>query len=363
MEHNRCIIIAEAGVNHNGDPALAKQMVDVAKNAGVDYIKFQTFIPRELVTGDAEKADYQKRETGGNDSQLQMLKKLALPDEAFWELREYCDAVGIGFLSTPFDLNSIDFLAGLNMDYWKVPSGEITDLPYLEKIAETGKRVILSTGMSGMDEIAAALDVLERKGSGEITLLHCNTEYPTPFADVNLLAMKEMGDRFHRSVGYSDHTLGIEVPIAAVALGAKVIEKHFTLDQTMEGPDHKASLMPGKLKEMVQAVRNIETALGDGRKRCSASETNNMRTVRKSIVAAVKIKKGELFTEENVTTKRPGDGLSPMRWHELIGKRARRDYWPDELIEKEEMDVPDRHGYGDTGGIRLVKTIDGKNRK
>lgn len=324
-------------MNHNGSLALAKQMVDAAKQAGADYIKFQTFIPQELATGSAEKADYQKRETGGSASQLEMLKKLALPKEAFRQLKRYCDETGISFLSTPFDLKSIDFLAGLDMDYWKIPSGEITDLPYLEKIGKTGKRVILSTGMSEMDEIAAALDVLEKNGSGEILLLHCNTEYPTPFADVNLLAMKEMEHVFHKAVGYSDHTLGIEAAVAAATLGAKVIEKHFTLDKVMEGPDQKASLMPGELAELVRAVRNIEAALGDGRKRRSASEAHNVRIVRKSIVAARKIKKGELFTEENIAAKRPGNGISPMWWHELIGRRAERDYVQDELISNEEL--------------------------
>lgn len=337
--NSKCIIIAEAGVNHNGDLALAKQMVDAAKTAGADYIKFQTFIPHELVTEGADKAYYQKQKGAKTDSQLEMLIRLALPDEAFRQLKRYCDTAGIGFLSTPFDLRSIDFLGRLDMDFWKIPSGEITNLPYLEKIAGTGKKVLLSTGMSGLDEIAAAVEILEKKGSGEMVLLHCNTEYPTPFKDVNLLAMKEIAQVFRKDVGYSDHTAGIEVPVAAVALGARVIEKHFTLDRTMEGPDHMASLVPEELAEMVRSVRNIETALGDGRKRCSASEARNIRAVRKSIVASRKIKKGELFTEENITAKRPGDGISPMRWHEIIGKQARQDYRPDEMIREEEIHV------------------------
>lgn len=335
MENERCIIIAEAGVNHNGDVRLAGKMIEEAERAGADYIKFQTFVPQGLVTATAEKSNYQKRETGENGSQLDMLKKLALSQEEFRQLKQCCGEVGIGFLSTPFDLKSIDFLFSLGMDFWKVPSGEITNLPYLEKIAKTGKSVVLSTGMSEPEEIAAAVEILEKNGSGEITLLHCNTEYPTPFADVNLLAMRELGQVFHKRVGYSDHTIGIEVPVAATALGARVIEKHFTLDRGMDGPDHKASLEPDELKRMVRAVRNIEAAMGDGRKRRTASESRNVSVVRKSIVAAEKIKAGEIFTENNITTKRPGTGISPMEWHEILGKRAGRDYEPDELIQKE----------------------------
>lgn len=333
------IIIAEAGVNHNGDLKLAKQMVEKAKQAGADYIKFQTFVAEDLVIDRAEKADYQKRETGNNESQLEMLEKLALPNEAFVELKKYCDKVGIGFLSTPFDLKSIDFLSSLDMDYWKIPSGEITNLPYLEKIAKTGKKVILSTGMSELDEIQDAVDILEKNGSSDIILLHCNTEYPTPFEDVNLRAMEQMRDIFHKTVGYSDHTKGIEIPIAAVALGAKVIEKHFTLDRQMEGPDHKASLEPEELAAMAMAIRNIESALGDGKKRKTVSERHNVNIVRKSIVVSRDIKVGEIFTEDNITVKRPGNGISPMAWYQIIGKKAKRDYKKDTLIEKDYLDV------------------------
>lgn len=337
MGHEGCIIIAEAGVNHNGDPGLAKGMVEAAKEAGADYVKFQTFVPRELVTGDAAKADYQKERTGADGSQLGMLERLALSREAFRQLEAHCVRVGIGFLSTPFDLESIDFLSDFGMDFWKVPSGEITDLPYLERIARTGKDIVLSTGMSRMDEIEAAIGVLERGGAGEITLLHCNTEYPTPFCDVNLLAMKEMGRVFRKKIGYSDHTAGIEVPVAAAALGAAVIEKHFTMDRMMEGPDHRASLEPDELKCMVTAIRNVETALGDGEKRRTDSEARNVRAARKSIVAAGSIRAGEPFTEANLAAKRPGNGISPMKWHELTGRRAKRDYGPEEAIREEEL--------------------------
>lgn len=332
------IIIAEAGVNHNGSLHLAKEMVEKAKAAGADYIKFQTFIPEELVTCKAEKAQYQKMQTGST-SQLDMLRSLTLPNEAFVALKNYCDQLGIGFLSTPFDLKSIEFLSSFNMDCWKVPSGEITNLPYLEKIGKTQKKVILSTGMSEIDEIRAALDILEKNGSPDITILHCNTEYPTPFTDVNLLAMKQIESTFHKAVGYSDHTQGIEIPIAAVALGAKVIEKHFTLDRTMEGPDHKASLEPDELSSMVKAIRNVEAALGDGKKKRTASEENNRNIVRKSIVAAKSIKAGEIFTEDNITVKRPGTGISPMEWYQILGNTATKDYDPDEPIEKECSDV------------------------
>lgn len=336
MENNRhVIIIAEAGVNHNGDLGLAKKMVEEAKKAGADYVKFQTFIPRELVTASAKKADYQKKEAEKNDSQLKMLQNLALEDEAFVELKEYCSKLEIGFLSTPFDFKSIDFLASLDMDYWKVPSGEITNLPYLEKIAKTGKKVILSTGMSEMDEIRDAVAVLEKNGASEIMILHCNTEYPTPFADVNLSAMKQIECNFKKQVGYSDHTEGIEVPIAAAALGARVIEKHFTLDKRMEGPDHQASLEPEQLADMVRAIRHIEEAVGDGKKRRSCSEKHNVDIVRKSIVASKDIKAGEIFTEENITVKRPGNGVSPMEWYKVLGKKAARDYLADEFIQKE----------------------------
>lgn len=327
------LIIAEAGVNHNGGMELAKQMVVAAKEAGADYVKFQTFIPKNLVSRFAEKAEYQKKTTGEEDSQLQMLEKLALTQEDFVELQSYCKEVGIGFISTPFDLESIDFLNTLDMDFWKLPSGEVTNLPYLEKIAQTGKKIIMSTGMCEMNEISDAIRVLEKNGAGEISVLHCNTEYPTPFSDVNLLAMHEMAEVLQKPVGYSDHTVGIEVPVAAVALGATVIEKHFTLDKTMEGPDHAASLEPAELAEMVKSIRNIELARGDGKKCCSMSEKKNLHIVRKSIVAKTEIKEGEIFTEKNLTVKRPGNGINPMKWHVVIGRRANRDYNIDELIE------------------------------
>ena len=326
------LIIAEAGVNHNGSMTLAKKMVEEAKRAGADYIKFQTFVPEKLVSKFAEKAEYQKKNTGNEKSQLEMLEKLALTNQDFIELQEYCKEIGIGFISTPFDFASISFLDKLNMDFWKLPSGEITNLPYLEAIAHTGKKVIMSTGMCEMPEIQEAIQVLEKNGTNDITVLHCNTEYPTPFSDVNLLAMKQMKEILQKPIGYSDHTIGIEVPIAAVALGAVVIEKHFTLDKTMEGPDHAASLEPDELKAMVAAIRNIEKSLGDGNKCRTKSESQNVGVARKSIVAGCDIKKGEVFSEKNLTVKRPGTGISPMKWHELLGTTAQRDYLKDELI-------------------------------
>ena len=329
------IIIAEAGVNHNGSLAAAKQMVLAARNAGADYIKFQTFSPEKLVSVYAEKAEYQKQTTGTEESQLEMLKKLALTQEDFLELKTYCRQQGIGFLSTPFDLDSIHFLDKLNMDFWKLPSGEITNLPYLLEIAGTGKPVVMSTGMCGMEEIRQAVDCLKKAGTPEITLLHCNTEYPTPMEDVNLKAMITMEKEFCLPVGYSDHTRGIESPVAAAALGACVLEKHFTLDRGMEGPDHQASLEPEELKAMVTAVRNVEEALGSGKKEPSQSEQKNRAVARKSIVAKCRIKKGERFSEENLTVKRPGTGISPMRWPELMGQTADRDYAEDELIGKD----------------------------
>lgn len=329
------IIIAEAGVNHNGSLAAAKQMVLAARNAGADYIKFQTFSPEKLVSVYAEKAEYQKQTTGTEESQLEMLKKLALTQEDFLELKTYCRQQGIGFLSTPFDLDSIHFLDKLNMDFWKLPSGEITNLPYLLEIARTEKPVVMSTGMCGMEEIGQAVDCLKKAGTPEITLLHCNTEYPTPMKDVNLKAMITMEKEFCLPVGYSDHTQGIEIPVAAAALGACVLEKHFTLDRGMEGPDHQASLEPEELKAMVTAVRNVEEALGSGKKEPSQSEQKNRAVARKSIVAKCRIKKGERFSEENLTVKRPGTGISPMRWPELMGQTADRDYAEDELIGKD----------------------------
>ena len=326
-------IIAEAGVNHNGDIIIAKKMIDFAKEAGVDYIKFQTFIPENLVSKYAKKAEYQKITTASDESQLQMLRKLMLSKNEFIELSDYCKATSIGFISTPFDLESVGFLNSFNMDFWKVPSGEITNLPYLVKIAKTGKPIILSTGMSDLDEIDEAISALKDNGARKITLLHCNTQYPTPMEDVNLNAMLTLKDRYNCDVGYSDHTLGIEVPIAAVALGATVIEKHFTLSSSMEGPDHKASLEPKEFKSMVSAIRNIEKALGTGNKVASPSETENKDIARKSIVASRMIKKGEVFSKDNITTKRPGSGISPMRWYNVIGAVAKRDFQEDELIE------------------------------
>lgn len=325
-------IIAEAGVNHNGSAALARRMVDAAKEAGADYIKFQTFVPEKLVSKYAGKADYQKETTGAEETQLQMLRKLALTEQEFCELKQYCEEVGIGFLSAPFDLESIDFLETLDMDFWKIPSGELTNLPYLEKIGKTGRKVMMSTGMCDMQEIRDAVAVLEESGTEDITLLHCNTEYPTPFEDVNLLAMRQMENELRRPVGYSDHTVGIEVPVAAAALGAVVIEKHFTLDKTMEGPDHRASLEPHELKRMTEAIRNIEKSLGDGVKKRTPSEEKNCAAARKSIVAKCPIQKGDIFTEENLTVKRPGTGISPMKWRELLGTAAQKDYETDELI-------------------------------
>lgn len=326
------IIIAEAGVNHNGSLELAKKMVETAAEAGADYIKFQTFCPKELVAGSAQKADYQKKGTQAEESQLEMLEKLALQQKDFLELKECCRQHGIGFLSTPFDLESIEFLNTIDMDFWKLPSGEVTDLPYLEKIGQTGKPVIMSTGMCELEEVGAAVKCLRASGTPEITLLHCNTEYPTPMEDVNLNAMLTLNEAFHLPVGYSDHTLGIEVPVAATAIGASVIEKHFTLDRSMEGPDHAASLEPDELKAMVSSIRNIEIAMGIRRKNPTESEKKNINIVRKSIVAKCPIRKGEIFSEANLTTKRPGNGISPMRWHEVMGKCAERDFAEDDLI-------------------------------
>lgn len=327
------LVIAEAGVNHNGKIELARKMVLEAKKAGADYVKFQTFVPEKLVSKNASKAEYQKETTGSEESQLQMLEKLALTEQDFIELQQYCKELGIGFISTPFDLDSIEFLEKLDMDFWKVPSGEITNLPYLEAIARTGRKVIMSTGMCEMSEINAAVSVLEEGGTSEVVLLHCNTQYPTPFEDVNLSAMKHIAIETQKEVGYSDHTLGIEVSIAAVALGAIVIEKHFTLDKNMEGPDHRASLEPHELKAMVQAIRNIEKSIGDGMKKRTDSEKENCGIARKSIVAKTDIKLGEILTADNLTVKRPGTGISPMKWYEVIGTKATRDYQADEIIE------------------------------
>lgn len=326
-------IIAEAGVNHNGSLAIARRMVLAAKEAGVDYIKFQTFCPEKLVSKSAGKADYQKKNTGTQESQLEMLQRLALAQDDFLKLKEYCKKQDLGFLSTPFDLDSIHFLDSLDMDFWKLPSGEVTNLPYLLEIAKTRRPVVMSTGMCGLEEIRVAIDCLKKAGTEVITLLHCNTEYPTPVKDVNLKAMLTIRDTFSLPVGYSDHTQGIEIPIAAAAMGACVLEKHFTLDKTMDGPDHRASLEPEELKAMAIAVRNVELAMGNGKKIPSQSERKNMGAARKSIVAKCKIKKGEIFSEENLTTKRPGTGISPMKWFELTGQRAKRDFEIDEMIE------------------------------
>ena len=327
------LIIAEAGVNHNGSLAMAKQLAGVAKAAGADIVKFQTAKPELVISRFAEKAEYQKAETGEAESQLEMCKRIHLTFDEHAQLKEYCDSIGIAYLSTPFDLDSIDFLQQLGTPMWKVPSGEITNLPYLEKIAATKKPVILSTGMSMISEIEDALTILEDGGAGPITLLHCNTEYPTPIEDANLLAMQDLREQFGLPVGYSDHTAGIEADIAAAALGAGVIEKHFTLDKALPGPDHKASLSPEELTAMVAAVRKTELALGDGRKHVTESEAKNKPIARKSILAKRDIKKGETFTPENLTVKRPGDGISPMRWYDVLGKTAKRDFAEDEKIE------------------------------
>lgn len=325
-------IIAEAGVNHNGSFELACKLVNAAKTAGADCIKFQTFKSNKLVSRTAQKAEYQKVATG-DISQQEMLQKLELSYDEFLKLKQYCDQVGIAFLSTPFDFESIDFLNTIDMPFWKIPSGEITNLPYLIALAKTGKPVVMSTGMCDMTEIAAAINVLQEYGTPDIKLLHCNTEYPTPFEDVNLRAMQTMHNAFNLETGYSDHTRGIEAPIAAVALGAIIIEKHFTLDRNMEGPDHKASLEPNELAQMVASIRNIEKAMGSGVKAPSPSEKKNIAVARKSIVAKEKIIAGELFTEENITVKRPGTGISPMRWFDVLGTIATRDYEEDELLE------------------------------
>lgn len=325
-------IIAEAGVNHNGSFELACRLADAAKEAGADCVKYQTFKSENLVSKDAQKAEYQKKTTG-DSSQQDMLKKLELSYDSFVRLKEYCNKIDICFLSTPFDFESIDFLKSLDMPFWKIPSGEVTNYPYLVALAKTGKPVVMSTGMCEMNEIADAIKVLKDNGTKDIKLLHCNTEYPTPFEDVNLAAMKTMREAFGVEVGYSDHTKGIEVPIAAVALGATIIEKHFTLDRNMEGPDHKTSLEPQELKQMVCSIRNIEKAIGTGDKTPSASEKKNITIARKSIVAKKEIKAGEIFTVENITVKRPGTGISPMRWNEVLGTKAVRDFNEDEKIE------------------------------
>jgi len=329
----RVFIIAEAGVNHNGNIEVAKKLIYEAKKAGADAVKFQTFKAEKGISKFAQKAEYQKKTTGKNETQLDMVKKLELSYEDFIVLKKYCDELGIIFLSTPFDLESIDFLNELDLNMFKIPSGEITNLPYLIKIGKLNKKVILSTGMSTLDEIDEAIRVLNDNGTYDITILHCTTEYPTPYKDVNLRAMLTMKEAFNLEVGYSDHTKGIEIPIAAVAMGATVIEKHFTLDRNMEGPDHRTSLEPDELKTMVTAIRNVEVAMGSGEKKPAESEKKNIKIARKSIVAKTNISKGEPLTEENLTVKRPGNGISPMKWFEVLGQPAKRDFKEDELIE------------------------------
>jgi len=331
----RTLIIAEAGVNHNGDMVLARKLIDVAAASGVDMIKCQTFSADKLVTAQACKADYQKHTSSSDESQYKMLHRLELNREMHEELIAYCELRRIQFHSTGFDVESVDMLLNLGINTFKIPSGEIANLPYLRYIGRHGLSTIISTGMADLGEVEKALDVLEKAGTSRklITVLHCNTEYPTPMADVNLRAMLTIRDAFGVAVGYSDHTLGIEVPIAAVALGATVIEKHFTLDRNLPGPDHNASLEPDELKAMVAAIRNIEQALGDGIKRLTSSEAKNKLLVRKSLVASHAIKMGDIFSAQNVTTKRPGTGISPMRWDEIMGRAAPRDFEADELIE------------------------------
>jgi N,N'-diacetyllegionaminate synthase len=332
---NKVIIIAEAGVNHNGSIELAKQLVDVAADAGADYVKFQTFKAEKIASKSAEKAQYQKNITGNSESQLSMLKKLELSHDDHLVLIDYCKSKNISFLSTPFDLDSIDLLKQLGITLGKIPSGEITNLPYLKKMATGFDELILSTGMANMKEIEDAINLIMSTGFSKekLIVLHCTTEYPTPFEEVNLTAMNSIQKAFGVRVGYSDHTKGTEVPIAAVALGAVIIEKHFTLDRNMEGPDHKASLEPDELKAMVFAIRNIEKALGDGVKRTTPSEAKNKDIARKSIVAARNIKAGEIITEKDIEIKRPGNGISPMRINEVIGKKALNDISEDALID------------------------------
>lgn len=326
-------IIAEAGVNHNGSLDLAKKLVDKAKESGADCIKFQTFVSGNLVSKNTNRADYQRKQANIDETQLEMLRKLELSFEDFIGLKKYCKDKGISFVSTAFDLESVDFLNQLDMPFWKIPSGEITNLPYLIKIANTHKPIIMSTGMSTLEEIEDAMKVLYDNGANNITILHCTTEYPAPYNEVNLKSIGTLRKKFSLNVGYSDHTKGIEIPIAAAAMGATVIEKHFTLDRNMEGPDHKASLEPDELKSMVTAIRNVECAIGNGIKKPSESEMKNITIVRKSIIAKTDIKKGDIFTEDNITVKRPGNGISPMKWFEILGQESIRDFIEDELIE------------------------------
>ena len=330
---DRIFIIAEAGVNHNGDIEIAQKLVDVAVAAGADAVKFQTFKAENIVCKDARKAEYQMETTDRGESQFAMLKRLELTSDMHEKLMDYCEQKQIMFLSTPFDVESLHYLVNCGLAMLKIPSGEITNYPLLREAAESGKKIILSSGMSTLDEVQSAMGVLRENGCQDLTVLHCNTEYPTPYKDVNLKAMCTMREALNIPVGYSDHTPGIEVAVAAAALGAEVIEKHFTLDRNMEGPDHKASLEPDELAEMVREIRNIEAALGDGKKEPSDSEKKNIAIARKSIVARCEIKAGEIFTEENLTAKRPGGGLSPMLWNQVLNKEAKRDFAPDEMIE------------------------------
>jgi N,N'-diacetyllegionaminate synthase len=331
----RTFIIAEVGVNHNADLKLAHALIDVAVQAGADAVKFQTAVPELVATGYAEKAKYQKNTTGAGESQLEMIRKLHFPLDVYPALQAYCTQRGIVFFSTAFDMVSLEFLEKLGQPYHKVPSGEITNLPYLRRIGQFGKPVFLSTGMANMEEIRAAMLVLQEAGTPRerITVLHCTTEYPAPMADVNLRAMRSMGETLGVQTGYSDHTVGIEVSIAAAALGAAAIEKHFTLDRNLAGPDHKASLEPDELRAMVDAIRNIDTALGDGVKMPTARELDNRTIARRSLVAARQIRAGEAFSDDNLVVKRPATGISPMRWDEVVGRRAPRDFAPDEMIE------------------------------
>jgi len=330
---DKVLIIAEIGVNHNGSIEIAKKLIDIASEAGVNAVKFQSFKAEKLVTKDAKKAEYQEQTTGYIDTQFEMLKKLELDYYKHQELMEYSKSKGVLFLSSPFDLGSITLLTELGMQIFKIPSGEINNLPYLRKIGQLNKKVILSTGMATLGEIETAIDILRENGAVDITVLHCNTEYPTPMEDVNLKAMNTIKDALKVEVGYSDHTQGIEVAIAAVALGATIIEKHLTLDKTMEGPDHRASLEPQELRQLVKSIRNIEVALGSGIKKLSKSEQKNKSIARKSIVAGYAIREGQILNELNLDIKRPGDGISPMRWDEIIGKVAKRDFKEDEMIE------------------------------
>ena len=334
MNSKHTIIIAEAGVNHNGSLKMAKKLIDVASDAGVDYVKFQTFKADELVTKNAEKSEYQKTTAFQKQSQYEMLKKLELDRDSHIDLVSYCKNKKVDFISTPFDIGSINLLDELNIPLYKIPSGEITNLPYLEHIGSKNKPIIMSTGMSNLKEIREALNILYFSGleKNDITLLHCNSEYPTPFEDVNLKAMLTMKNEFNLSVGYSDHTIGIEISVAAVAMGAEVIEKHFTLDKNLSGPDHSASLSPIELKNMANAIRNIDRSIGNGIKRPSKSEIKNIQSIRKSIVSKTNIKEGDVFSDKNLAVKRPGKGISPMKWYEIIGQVSKRNYKKNDLI-------------------------------